>query len=120
MVMLTLIAGLSLWPSDSLPQVPGTDKTHHLIAYAMLMLPTALRRPPNWIIWGLLFILYSGALELIQPYVNRHGEWMDLFVNFIGVLCGAIIAVLFDSILIPKQAKQSANTLNSPMKAEDE
>jgi len=77
----------------------GTDKTHHFIVYAMLMLPTALRKPANWIIWGLFFIVYRGAIELIQPFINRYGEWMDLFANAAGVICGVMIAWLINFII---------------------
>lgn len=107
--ILTAITALSLLPLDALPPAPGTDKTHHFIAYAMLMLPTALRKPANWIIWGLFFILYSGAIELIQPFINRYGEWMDMFANSAGVICGAMIAWLIKFIISVKQAKQSVN-----------
>ena len=91
---LIVITILSLWPLNELPAVPGTDKTHHLIAYAILMLPTALRKPNRWILLGLFFITYSGAIELLQPYVNRYGEWLDMIANTAGVVCGLIIAEL--------------------------
>jgi len=74
--------------------MPGTDKTHHLFAYAFLMFPTALRKPKNWILLSLLFIAYGGAIELLQPYVNRYGEWLDMAANTAGVACGLIIAEL--------------------------
>jgi len=92
--LLTLIGItiLSLWPLNELPSVPGTDKTHHIIAYAALMLPTTLRKPKRWVLLGLFFIAYSGAIELLQPYVNRYGEWLDMFANIAGVVCGFIIA----------------------------
>ena len=91
---LAVITTLSFWPLEKLPSVPGTDKTHHLIAYALLMFPTALRKPDKWIMFGLLFIAYSGVIELLQPYVNRYGEWLDLAANAMGVVCGLIIAAL--------------------------
>ena len=87
---------LSLWPLEELPPVPGTDKTHHLIAYAVLMLPTALRKPKKWKLFTLLFIAYSGAIELLQPYVNRHGEWLDVLANISGLFCGWILAELIN------------------------
>jgi VanZ family protein len=90
--ILLVITILSLWPLDELPSVPGTDKTHHLIAYAILMLPTALHKPDRWILFGLFFIAYSGAIELFQPYVNRYGEWLDMLANTAGVVCGLITA----------------------------
>ncbi len=94
LVTLAVITILSLWPLDELPPVPGTDKIHHLVAYAVLMLPTALRKPDRWILYGLIFIAYSGAIELFQPYVNRYGEWLDMLANTAGVICGCFIAVL--------------------------
>jgi hypothetical protein len=91
---LAAITTLSLWPLEKLPSVPGTDKTHHLIAYAVLMFPTALRKPDKWIVFGMLFIAYSGAIELLQPYVNRYGDWLDMAANAMGVVCGLVIAEL--------------------------
>jgi len=96
LVTLVIITTLSLWPLENLPSVPGTDKTHHLIAYAVLMFPTALRKPHKWIMIGLLFIAYSGAIELLQPYVNRYGEWLDMAANTLGIFCGLIIAELIN------------------------
>ncbi|MBW4533032.1 MAG: VanZ family protein [Pleurocapsa minor HA4230-MV1] len=90
--ILTLITILSLRPLPTLPPVPGTDKTHHLIAYAILMLPTALRQPKYWLAIALFFIACSGAIELLQPYVNRYCEFKDLLANIAGLVCGFIIA----------------------------
>lgn len=100
LVMLTAITILSLWPLEKLPMIPGSDKSHHLIAYAALMLPTGLRKPKYWPLIGLFFIGWSGAIELLQPYVNRYGEWMDTAANAGGVACGLIIAQLI-SFLSP-------------------
>jgi len=94
LITLTAITALSLWPLETLPAVPGSDKTHHLIAYAVLMFPAALRKPTHWKLVGLFFIAYSGMIELIQPYVNRYGEWLDMAANTAGVLCGLLIVEL--------------------------
>ena len=95
--ILTLIIILSLKPFDVLPAVPGTDKTHHFIAYAVLMLPTAIRKPKHWLSIALLFVICSGAIELIQPYVNRYGELKDMVANVAGLACGLIIAKILRS-----------------------
>jgi len=63
--MLAAITVLSLWPLEKLPSVPGTDKTHHIIAYAVLMFPTALRKPGRWKLIGLFSIASSGIIELL-------------------------------------------------------
>jgi VanZ family protein len=93
--ILTLITILSLRPLATLPPVPGTDKLHHFIAYATLMLPTALRKPKYWLLVALVFIACSGAIELIQPFVNRYCDLKDLLANIAGLTCGLIIAEIF-------------------------
>ncbi len=92
--MLTAITLLSLQPLSQLPLVPGGDKTHHLIAYALLVFPAAFRRPRHWRLICLLFILYGGMIELLQPYVNRYGEWLDFAANTTGIVCGLLLAEL--------------------------
>ncbi|MCW8884911.1 MAG: VanZ family protein [Motiliproteus sp.] len=91
-LLLAIITALSLYPMDKLPPVPGSDKTHHLIAYAALMFPAALRKPSYWLIVAAFFVCWSGGIELIQPYVNRYGEWLDMAANTAGVVCGLFIA----------------------------
>lgn len=93
-LVLVAITILSLWPLAFLPPVPGSDKTHHFISYAALMLPVAIKRPKYWLWIGVFFIAYSGAIELVQPYVNRYGEWLDLLANVGGVVCGIVLAKL--------------------------
>lgn len=81
---------LSLIPLPELPLLPGTDKTHHLIAYGALMFPVALHRPQGWLYIALGFVAWSGVIELIQPFVNRYAEWLDLLANSAGVVVGAL------------------------------
>jgi len=87
---LALITVLSLTPLAHLPDAPGSDKTHHLIAYFALALPAAMHGGPKWLLLLPVFILWSGAIELIQPFVNRYGEWYDLVANSVGVGLGAL------------------------------
>ncbi|PCJ45825.1 MAG: hypothetical protein COA99_04040 [Moraxellaceae bacterium] len=94
LLILALITILSLYPVENLPSVPGNDKTHHFIAYVALMFPTALRKPTFWPCIGLFFVGWSGGIELLQPYVNRYAEWLDLAANAAGVVCGLIAAQL--------------------------
>jgi membrane associated rhomboid family serine protease len=96
LIVLAVITTLSLYPLENLPLVPGSDKTHHFIAYACLMFPAALRKPKYWPLIGLFFIGWSGAIELIQPYVNRYGEWLDMAANASGVIGGFIMALLLN------------------------
>lgn len=94
-LVLTMITILSLWPIAALPAVAGTDKIHHFIAYALLMIPVAIKQHKyRWLI-AVFFMCYSGAIELIQPYINRYGEWLDLAANVGGLVIGMLLAQLF-------------------------
>jgi VanZ family protein len=101
--ILIAILTLSLWPVAQLPKVPGTDKSHHFIAYGALIFPLALRKPTHWLWIASSFIVFSGLIELIQPYVNRYGEWLDMAANVAGLGFGIIIASIIG--YFDKQAK---------------
>ena len=95
--LLLTITALSLWPLD-IPSAPGSDKIHHLVAYAALVFPVALRQPNRWLWFVVFFIGYSGLIELIQPYVNRYGEWLDMLANTAGVVCGIALATAINAV----------------------
>lgn len=92
LVLLASIATLSLWPAEHLPVVPGTDKTHHFIAYGALIFPTAIKKPKYYLAIVVSFLVFSGTIELIQPYVNRYGEWLDMLANTLGLIFGWLLA----------------------------
>lgn len=98
-VILALITVLSLTPLTHLPEAPGSDKAHHFVAYATLYFPVALAKPKQWIWIALLFVAWSGAIELIQPYVNRYGEWLDMIANCIGLIVGYLGAIITNKII---------------------
>jgi len=100
--LLAIITTLSLWSLDNLLLVPGSDKLHHFIAYSALVFPVALSQPQRWILVVIFFILCSGLIELIQPVVNRHGEWLDMLANTSGALCGVLLATAVRALNRPK------------------
>jgi hypothetical protein len=91
-ILLVAITVVSLLPLAALPPAPGGDKIHHTIAYALLTIPAALRKPRKWTVLCLFFIAYSGLIELLQPFVNRYCDWIDLMANASGVAAGVIVA----------------------------
>ena len=109
LVSLVAVTISSLWPADQLPPIPGSDKFHHVLAYSILMFPVALRRPEKWVYFGAFFIAYSGAIELVQPYMNRYGEWLDLLANSMGVVCAVVIAGIVNRIFPVKEKAESIN-----------
>ncbi|HCG7089416.1 TPA: VanZ family protein [Vibrio parahaemolyticus] len=103
LIALTITA-LSLYPLDNLPAVPGTDKTHHFVAYGALAFPVALARPERWLVFIVGFLGYSGVIELVQPYVNRYGEWLDLGANGLGLVVGILIASFTRAIILKEKS----------------
>mgnify|MGYP000276405233 CR=1 FL=1 len=99
LLLLVIITGSSLWPVEFLPVVPGTDKAHHLLAYAALVLPVALSRPKYWLWIVFALFTWGGIIELIQPYVNRWGEWLDLLANGLGIMLGLLLGQLLSQLL---------------------
>ena len=89
--LLLAITLLSLYLLPALPEMPGTDKTHHIIAYCFLALPATLKGPKNLVSLLLFFITFGGMIELIQPSFNRYGEWLDFIANTAGVALGTAI-----------------------------
>lgn len=98
LILLSIIV-LSLYPLETLPSVPGSDKTHHFIAYGTLAFPMAFSRPKYWFFYILFFLLCGGLIELIQPYVNRYGEWLDMLANTVGLLLGTVIGIITRKLL---------------------
>ena len=105
-VLLTSITVLSLTPLEKLPTVPGSDKFHHLVAYAALTIPLTLKKPKYWRLIVIFFLVYSGLIETIQPHVNRYGEWLDIAANSLGIALGFLFAKLF-SYFVPVKFKLS-------------
>jgi len=97
-LLLIVITILSLSPLQKI-SIPGTDKTHHLIAYFFLALPSAISRPKNYLYLGLCFIAYGGLIEMLQPYFNRHGEWLDFLANTSGVILSYLSVRIYKKLL---------------------
>ena len=104
-IIIAFAIGLAtLTPVEKLPTVSGSDKVYHLISFAILTLPIAIIRPRAiWIILSL-SIAYGGAIELLQPLVNRNCEMADLFAD----TCGAVLGILGGKLLLSK-TRLSAN-----------
>jgi hypothetical protein len=101
LVLLGITLG-TLLPQNSLPDAPGSDKLHHLLAFAALSFPVAFIRPKY--IWAIftLSLFYGASIEIIQPLVNRSGELLDFWSDAIGVVIGLTLAHSILWFLKPK------------------
>ncbi|WP_353668003.1 hypothetical protein [Marinomonas sp. THO17] len=84
-VGLLVISVATLTPMEHLPDAPGSDKLHHVIGFGGWALMCAFG-PLKRFLWMAVFIfLWGGVIELIQPSVNRYGEWLDFYADGLGV-----------------------------------
>ena len=85
--LLLVIAFLSLYPLPKLPEFPGTDKTHHLVAYFLLK-----EKPPLKNIIGLV-IAFSGLIVLTGS-PSLEGKYLGVLFVLSGALTWAFGQIL--------------------------
>ncbi len=93
--LLALAIGvLTLVPLTVPDTMPGTDKHHHVLAFAALALPTAALAPR--LLWGLLpmLALYGVLIEVLQPFVGRNGDRRDALADSLGLILGSGLGLL--------------------------
>lgn len=107
-----VIATVTHLPPGQLPRVPGSDKTHHLLAYAALalllgfaLLFTFPRR--WWLPWGVLVVgmCYGGLDEWTQTWVGRTAEFEDWIADAVGTAAGILPVLIVQRVLdVPAHA----------------
>ncbi|MEO9274757.1 hypothetical protein ABFY09_07830 [Marinomonas sp. 5E14-1] len=80
-----IISLATLLPAENLPPAPGSDKLHHIIGFGGWALMCAFGSIKRFTYMALFIIFWGGAIELIQPSVNRYGEWLDFYADTLGV-----------------------------------
>lgn len=95
-LLLAAASWLAFMPQP--PGMPGGDKLHHLLGFAVLTAVGVLgfepRRRTLLAVAGAL-LLYGAFIEAVQSQLPwRTAEWADLLADGIGVLIGAIGATL--------------------------
>lgn len=108
-----VILFLSSVPSNDLPDFSfwtlfTFDKFAHVAMYGVLsfqIMKACVRQYANWSIrYNAVKVtfftatLYGGLIEIFQAYVltDRHGDWMDLISNIVGIIVGiAIFKLIF-------------------------
>ena len=98
LIALAVITGGSLVPRESGGDVGSADKVLHLVAYAVAILPMAQHKTQPRLIFAMGVLIWSGAIELVQPFVGRSANLMDLASNAVGLLLGLALGVLLDRV----------------------
>ena len=89
-----LISVATLTPLEHMPTAPGSDKLHHVIGFAGWASLCAFGSLQRFHQLCIGIFLWGGAIELIQPFVNRYGEWADLAANTTGIVLVIILVHL--------------------------
>ncbi|WP_111636633.1 VanZ family protein [Marinomonas shanghaiensis] len=98
-----IIIGVStLTPAEYLPPAPGSDKLHHLLGFGGWTLLCAFGPMKRFIVMASFIVFLGGVIELIQPYINRYGEWFDFYANSSGV-----IFIVLSKLLLGRFLKHS-------------
>ena len=93
-VALAALIGLAtLIPAQQLPDAPGTDKLHHVIAFAVLVLPMSFAKPHQFWKYAVYGIMFGSFIELAQPFVNRSGEVGDVLADACRIALGCGVGV---------------------------
>ena len=84
--LLILVGTLSPLPQKI--DAPGSDKWHHFIAFAVLTYPMVAANKRLGIAIVLFGLCLGAGIEIIQPYVNRFGDFNDFKADCIGIFLG--------------------------------
>ena len=95
-VLALVIAMSTLSPLPTKIDVPGSDKWHHFLAFAVLVFPLAYCNKRYAVVIAIAALGYGGFIEFVQPYVNRYGEFNDFVADGVGVCVGIAVARLMD------------------------
>ncbi len=85
-----VIAVLTLVPISG-GGIPGSDKLHHILAFAALAFPLPVTYPR--LAWPVILGVsaYGGLIEIIQPVFGREAGWGDLLADFVGAVVGSAL-----------------------------
>ena len=93
-VALAALIGLATFiPAHNLPDAPGTDKLHHVIACAALVLPMSFAKPHQFWKYAVYGIMFGNFIERAQPFVNKSGDVGDVLADACGIALGCAVGV---------------------------
>ena len=112
LLTILLITTLSLMPGHEFPQVnvQFADKWAHWVMYGFLTIvmcaeflyhnkkccsiTSCIQRST---LLAIISAIYGGLMELGQAYLTttRHGDWLDVWANSFGSLCGYALVLIF-------------------------
>ena len=106
---------LSFLPGYAMPDVPGSDKWHHALAYFACMFCWGqwYVAPSQRLKLAIVFILMGALIECLQGLTDyRSFEWLDMVADTVGV----VLAWLFVTVQLSVQRRYAkhAGSAESP------
>ncbi|WP_425641180.1 hypothetical protein ACPUEK_14580 [Marinomonas gallaica] len=95
----------TLLPVSDIATPPGSDKLHHVLGFAFWASLCAWGSSLRYFVFASIIIALGGAIELIQPFVHRHGEWNDFWADTAGVALASLL-----HLVIRHVKKRGTNT----------
>jgi VanZ family protein len=72
--------------------VPGSDKTHHLLVFAVLSLLASGAFPRARLVQlGVAMSVFGALIEFLQPFFRRSGELLDWAADTAGIVAALLI-----------------------------
>ena len=91
-----VIAAATLTPRAGKLAPQGVAKLFHTAGFAVLVVPLLAVHLKTGLVIAPLALVLGGAVERIQPYVNRFGDFSEFWADFMGVLIGMNLTILFN------------------------
>ena len=88
---------LSFLPGSAMPDVPGSDKWHHALAYFVCMFcwGQCYVRPAQRLKLAIIFILMGALIECLQGLTDyRSFEWLDMLADAVGVTLAWLVVTV--------------------------
>lgn len=110
LALVVVVAWLALQPLPPATMDLGWDKLNHGAAFAALAFSAWLghagsMRRRAWALVAL--VVYGALIEALQSWVpQRHGDWLDLLADVVGLALGAATAAVALRSLTPPPGAQ--------------
>ena len=99
LLLVLIIGSLALTPTSRLfLHPPENDFINHFLAFCSLSFFISTVRPRDAFWLAPMCLLYGATIEILQPFVNRYGEWSDFFADCIGTVAGVALGAGFFSM----------------------
>ncbi len=90
-------ATLTPWAGKLAPQ--GVDKLFHAAGFAVLVMHMLMVRLKSGLVMASPALGFCRAIERIQRYLNRFGNFSEFWPDLMSVLIGVTLAILFNQFI---------------------